>query len=508
MGQQKEENENKGVELINSIDYFRGLRIYERSIRYHDDCCFFVMKEGSEKFLILIGDTEALSRSGFKGAVMEHESQTFLKCPLSHENAEQLRSSFTFTKPELIGKVNSYGLGDRLGNAGAAHLRAIRNSGFKPVLAQQSIRELERTRRSGEDVLDAASWAVFQEGYTDGFGADADHLKTTDDIDRMVKAGFTMFTIDPGDYVVNEALTMMKDDLLNSYKGLPWRDLNSDPGEGLSHYCKPVSLHNGFSLNPAKEEVMRGMVKYGGVMVHTKRMANYLEETYPDHPAEFELSVDETDQPTTPFEHYLIASELNRLGVKLVSLAPRFYGDFEKGIDFKGDLEAFRKDYEQHLAIAEQFGGYKLSIHSGSDKFSVYEAIGSIRSGAVHVKTAGTSYLEALRTIAQADPGLFREILNFSLKRFDEDKRTYHISANPELIPDPDRVSDSDLPAYLNDNHARQVLHVAYGSVLAETGAEKSGFKKRLMRSLSEHEEIYEKNLTEHFIKHIKPFDL
>ena len=508
MGHKKEEKEKKGVELINSIDYFRGLRIYEQSIRYKDDCCFFVMKEGLEKFLILIGDAEALSRSGFQGAVMEHESQTFLKCPLTHENTGQLRSSFKFTKPVLIGNVNSYGLGDRLGNAGAAHLKAIRNSGFKPVLAQQSIRELERTRRSGEDVLDAASWAVFQEGYTDGFGADADHLKTTDDIDRMVKAGFTMFTIDPGDYVVNEALTMGKNDLMNSYSGLPWKDLNSDPGEGLSHYCKPVSLNHGFSLNPAKEEVMRGMVKYGGVMVHTKRMANYLKETYPDHPAEFELSVDETDQPTTPFEHYLIASGLNRLGAKLVSLAPRFYGDFEKGIDYKGNLEAFRKDYEQHLAIAEQFGGYKLSIHSGSDKFSVYEAIGSLQSGAVHVKTAGTSYLEALRTIAQTDPGLFREILNFSLKRFDEDKRTYHISANPELIPDPDSVGDHELHAFLNDNHARQVLHVAYGSVLTEAGAEKRGFKKRLMKSLSEHEEIYEKNLREHFIKHIKPFDL
>jgi len=508
MGQQKEEKENKGVELINSIDYFRGLRIYEQSIRYKDDCCFFVMKEGLEKFLILIGDEKALSRSGFQGAIMEHESQTFLKCPLTHENAEQLRSSFKFTKPVLIGKASSYGLGDRLGNAGAAHLKAIRNSGFKPVLAQQSIRELERTRRTGEDVLDAASWAAFQEGYTDGFGADADHLKTTDDIDRMVKAGFTMFTIDPSDYVVNEALTMGKDDLLDSYNGLPWEDLNSDPGERLSHYSKPVRLNNGFLLNPAKEDVMRGMVKYGDVIVHTKKMVRYLLKTYPEHPAEFELSVDETDQPTTLFEHYLIAAELCRLGVAVVSLAPRFCGDFEKGIDYRGDLNTFRKEYEMHLAIAESFGGYKLSIHSGSDKFSVYEVIGELKSGSVHVKTAGTSYLEALRTIAEVDPDLFRDILKFSLKRFNEDKKTYHISANPVQITDPDSVSGRRLPAFLDDNHARQVLHVAYGSVLTEAGAEKRGFKKRLMKSLSEYEEIYEKNLREHFIKHIKPFDL
>jgi hypothetical protein len=248
------------------------------------------------------------------------------------------------------------------------------------------------------------------------------------------------------------------------------------------------------------------MVKYGSVIIHTKMMVQYLKKSYPNHPAEFELSVDETDQPTSPFEHYLIASELKRLGIDLISLAPRFYGDFEKGIDYKGDLETFRKEYELHIAIAKELGGYKLSIHSGSDKFSIYEVIGSLRSGTVHVKTAGTSYVEALRTIAQVKPNLFREILKYSLKRFDVDKKTYHISANPELIPDPHSVGDQELPEFLDDNHARQVLHVAYGSVLTGAGAEKKQFKQRLMSALSNHEEKYEKNLEEHFIKHIKPF--
>lgn len=217
--------------------------------------------------------------------------------------------------------------------------------------------------------------------------------------------------------------------------------------------------------------------------------------------------MDETEQPTTPFEHYLIAAEMNRLGIDLVSLAPRFCGDFEKGIDFKGDLEQFREEYELHLAIAEKFGGYKMSIHSGSDKFSVYEVIGSLDSGGVHVKTAGTSYLEALRTIAQADPTLFREILLFSLSRFEEDKKTYHISADLSLIPDPNGLEDDELPPLLNDNHARQVLHVAYGSVLSGTYPEAETFKERLMNSLADHEDIYEENLVHHFIKHLKPFN-
>lgn len=507
MSNQKEKN-RKPAHCKEALSYFDNVHIYDRSLHYHDGYCFFMLKDGLDKFLILMSDEVDLGNSGFEGIIVEIKSQKFLKCRLNHRNAIVLRSTFDFTNPVLIGKVDSYGLGDRLGNAGPAHLKAIQNSDFKPVLAQQSIRELKRTKRTAAEVLDAASWAVFQEGFREGFGADADHLKTTDDIDRMVEAGFTMFTIDPSDYVVNEAVDMNVDELQKRYKKLPWDDLGVQPDVHLAHYFKTSSpLQNGKILNPSEKEVLTGMVKYGNVIVYTKRMADYLKETYPDHPAEIELSVDETDQPTTPFEHYLIAAEMNRLGIELVSLAPRFCGDFEKGIDFKGDLDQFREEYELHLAIADKFGGYKLSIHSGSDKFSVYEVIGALDLGAVHVKTAGTSYLEAVRTIAQVNPDLFREILSFSLTRFEEDKKTYHISADVKLIPDPDELEDDELVQLLDDNHTRQVLHVAYGSVLAGNASEENKFKQRLMQSLAENEDIYEENLEKHFIKHLKPFN-
>ncbi len=75
-----------------------------------------------------------------------------------------------------------------------------------------------------------------------------------------------------------------------------------------------------------------------------------------------------------------MASELKRLGVKIVSLAPRFIGDFEKGIDYKGDIELFKEEYLKHVKISEYFGSYKISLHSGSDKFGVYKAIGSIKA--------------------------------------------------------------------------------------------------------------------------------
>src|SRR5690606_34105975 len=108
--------------------------------------------------------------------------------------------------------------------------------------------------------------------------------------------------------------------------------------------------------------------------------------------------VDETSYPTKLVEHAYVALELRRLGVEVVSLAPRFVGRFEKGVDFRaddsGDLAELTRTLAGHAGIARALGPYKLSLHSGSDKFSVYPAIAEATGGLVHLKTAGTSYLE------------------------------------------------------------------------------------------------------------------
>ena len=129
-----------------------------------------------------------------------------------------------------------------------------------------------------------------------------------------------------------------------------------------------------------------------------------------------------------------MASELNRLGVKIVSLAPRFIGDFEKGIDYKGDIELFKKEYLKHVKISEYFGSYKISLHSGSDKFGVYKAIGSLKRGYTHVKTAGTSYLEAIKVVAFAEPKEFRKILDFARIEYEKEKESYHVSAELKML--------------------------------------------------------------------------
>ncbi len=105
-----------------------------------------------------------------------------------------------------------------------------------------------------------------------------------------------------------------------------------------------------------------------------------------------------------------------------MGLAPRFVGDFEKGIDYKGDLKAFESCLAEHVQIAKDYGPYKISVHSGSDKFSIYPIVGRVTGGQFHLKTAGTSYLEALRVVARFEPALMRDIIAFCRERYKIDK--------------------------------------------------------------------------------------
>jgi hypothetical protein len=100
------------------------------------------------------------------------------------------------------------------------------------------------------------------------------------------------------------------------------------------------------------------------------------------------VSVDETENPTSVAEHIYIAGELGRLGVRWVSLAPRFVGEFEKGVDYIGDIELFEKEFARHAAVAKRLGPYKLSLHSGSDKFSIYPITARLKSWLVSWMTS------------------------------------------------------------------------------------------------------------------------
>jgi hypothetical protein len=445
----------------------------------------------------------------FEGRTEGDTNGTVLVGPPSARNAAGLRGRLDWLRPRPLGTATSAGLGDRLGLATPGHVRAVRSAGgagLRPIFAQQSIREMSRTGRTPIEVMDDATWGVFGEGWREGVGADADHLKTPEDIDGCLAAGFSFFTIDPGDHVDSSADSADAGALRAAVAALPWPELE-DTEDGLrTRHLERTVVVEGHELRFDEVTLLRAAAKYGRAVAHVARMDRHLRRAAGTREVELEVSVDETETPTTPAEHFWVASELRRLGVAWVSLAPRFVGRFEKGVDYIGDLDELEADLAAHAAIARRLGPYKLSLHSGSDKFSVYPIAARQTRGLVHLKTAGTSYLEALRTVAALDPGLFREIYAFARDRYETDRASYHVSARLDRAPGVDEVPESGLASLLEQFDAREILHVTFGSVLTEP-ADAGGFRFRseLLGLLTAHPEAYARNLETHFTRHLRP---
>ncbi|MBP6820721.1 MAG: hypothetical protein KA368_04225 [Acidobacteria bacterium] len=487
------------------LDEISGQQVYSRSITAIDKAIFFLARDGEQKSLGVISADLQLHRK-FVGDTVEivlgNQALMLTLAETSAANAAVMRSILPFLTPTVLGLKKSAGCGDRLGLATPGHIRAIRNSTMAPILAQQSIRENFRTGRTPQQVMDEAVWGIFQEGWRDGFGADADHLKNTDDIDSCAAAGFTFYTIDPGEHVDNEANTAPVDVLKPKVAALDWAALETTWAATQAALGGNINLGS-FTVTISEEDLLRSAAKYGRVVAHTVRMYRHLETVMAGKAFELEMSVDETETVTTLAEHIYIAHELKRLGVKWVSLAPRYVGDFEKGVDYIGDLAEFEKSFAQHLAVSQTFGPYKLSLHSGSDKFSVYPIASRVAGELVHLKTAGTSYLEALRAIGKVNPSLFRDIVAFAKERYPIDRASYHVSAEVEKMANVDELANAELTSLLDDFHAREILHVTFGSVLHH-----ADFREPFFATLRRNEGVYYDMLEIHFGKHFAPFDV
>ena len=486
----------------------RFAKLIPASFAVRDTCAFWMQPHNGSAELVILAPTTHPLLDLFAGRLSPlGEGQTLLQCTKSHPNARVLRQTFEELTPRPIGLSTSAGTGDRLGLATPGHVRAFRAAGrgIVPIFAQQSIREMQRTGRSPDDVMTDATWGAFEAGWRLPVGADADHLKTPEDVDVCAAAGFSFYTVDPSAHVDGAADVEAPDIIRKKVEALPWTALECTRADLVTRYvARSVALESR-SLTLDEPSVLRAAAKYGRAVAHVAAIHRHLAGK--GIPFELEVSVDETDTPTSHVEHVYVASELRRLGVTWVSLAPRFVGRFEKGVDYIGDVASFERDVAGHAEIARALGPYKLSIHSGSDKFAIYPAAARETRGMVHLKTAGTSYLEALHTVAAIDPALFRSIYQFARDRYPLDRASYHVSAEVSRAPEPLSQKDADLPALLDQFDAREILHVTFGSVL--TTRKPGGrllFYDDLMGLLRAFPEAYASNLERHFARHLKPF--
>jgi len=210
---------------------------------------------------------------------------------------------------------------------------------------------------------------------------------------------------------------------------------------------------------------------------------------------DFEISVDETGIDTTIPDHIFVTEYLRKNKVVFTSLAPKFPGEFEKALDYQGDIREFEKSFRRHQAVCRFFGGYRLSLHSGSDKFAVYPVIAR-NSDSMHVKTAGTSWLQAARALAVKEPGFYRKIHRCAVENIAVDRVGYVIHLDPDRIPALDSVPDEKLPDLFDQPDCRQLIHITYGSIL-------KNHRPELYALLYRNEEEHYRQVSSHLNRHL-----
>lgn len=363
--------------------------------------------------------------------------------------------------PSVMKEGPIFGMGYRSpwGFGNIIQAKVAKKYKLRVMLAQQSAREIKRTHRSFREVVECASISAREAGLDAPWGADGDHLKTESDLKEAAAAGCTHFTYDVSDELKrgSRAVTDKVNDFYFITKGL----------------------------------------KGGGDFT-------------------CEISLDETEGTTALEDIVLIQENLKKNGVIIDEIAPRFPGYFEKGIDYYWKIEGGKKlkdtaEFEKYLKGLEVLSGklgFRVSVHSGSDKFMLYPIIRRILKDNYHLKTAGTYYLEELKIIARHNTSLFSDILGFSLERFRKDRATYELSADMAGIPDIAGLSAQEMSRLLVSGYGsddlRQVLHVTYGSVLSELKEDGSyRFADRMKDVLSENIGEYAVELENHILRHL-----
>ena len=385
---------------------------------------------------------------------------------------------------KLLGKY-SFGIGDRFSHEGKAQLSAITEAykkygiDFVPVW-NKSNREHQIVNTEPMDTRREADEAVNALGFGKPYFVDADHININN-VDRFIDAS-DFFTIDVADYIGKPA--SKESTAQFTEKNLKYTGDLIIPG-----------IEEAFKVDRSLIEMMAG--KYLFAVQEAGRIYRHIAQKKGQDNFVTEVSMDEVDIPQTPIEIFFILSALALEGVPAQTIAPKFTGRFNKGVDYVGDTAQFEKEFREDLLVIDyaikEFHlpeGLKLSIHSGSDKFSIYPIMGRLirqYNKGIHIKTAGTTWLEENIGLALADNEaleLAKKIAISALGRMEELCIPYAtvIDINPANLPSAEQIAswngteyaralrhNQDDPLYNPD--FRQLVHVSY-KIAAELGDE------------------------------------
>jgi hypothetical protein len=409
----------------------------------------------------------------------------------------------------VLGKY-SIGVGDRFAHQAKAQLRAFQmlaKEGVNVVpVWNKSNREHTFIGSEPQSVFEAGKAAVQALGWTQSWHVDADHIRL-DTVDRFIPYS-DFFTIDVADSIGKPA---------------PESSVRAfvDRHPELVGTVKIDGIHQPFSTSPS--DIERVAAKYLLAVQDAGVIYRHIAETKGESNMIAEVSMDETDAPQTPSELLVILAALADEKIRLQTIAPKFTGRFNKGVDYVGDLVQFEKEFNDDLAVvAHAVATYglpanlKLSVHSGSDKFSLYPIIrrACAKTGAgMHLKTAGTTWLEELIGLAEAGGdglSLAKEIYGYALEHVEELCAPYAsvIDIDRSKLPAASVVNQwsgpklasvmRHIPGHPDFNlHVRQLLHVSF-KLAAKAG-------NRFTDLLKANEEIVAKQVTENiFERHMR----
>lgn len=390
-----------------------------------------------------------------------------------------------------IGKY-SFGLGDRFGHQGAAQLRAIVEAGKKGIditpVWNKSNREHMIIGTEPGDVRIEADTVTANAGFSLPYFVDADHINL-DTVDRFIESS-DFFTIDVASYIGKRA-----------------------PGEETGKFVERAERYGEIripgmekALTCTPDQLSDIAEKY--LFAATKAAEIYRKILSLKGSDDFvtEVSMDEVPLPQTPVELFYILMMLGDLRIPVQTIAPKFTGRFNKGVEYAGDPLIFASEFESDLLVIKKAvsefglpGNLKISVHSGSDKFAIYPHIGSLikkHDAGIHVKTAGTTWLEEVIGLAGSGGealAFVKEIYIHALEKIDELCAPYAdvIDINREALPSTAEVASWDSsrfaaslthipgnPGFSPD--MRQLIHVAYKLAAIE--------KERYFRLLDENE--------------------
>lgn len=414
-----------------------------------------------------------------------------------------------FMKPPLTLGKYSLGMGDRFAHQAKAQLRACQMAAqigidVTPVW-NKSNREHTIIGSDPASTKTAAERAVSELNWSQPYHIDADHIRL-ETVDRFIPH-CDFFTIDVADSIGQAADPAAVSAFVDRHPEL----IGTIAIHGIN---RPFQIQRS-DVQQIASKYLLATQEAGRIYRHiARRKQAFITE----------VSMDETDRPQTPPELLVILAALADEQIPVQTIAPKFTGRFNKGVDYVGDLRQFETEFNEDLAvIAHSINAYglpdnlKLSVHSGSDKFSIYtpirRALARFNAG-VHLKTAGTTWLEELIGLAESDGDgleLAKEIYTSALEHIDELCAPYSTVIDIDRIQLPsattvaDWTSDQFVNALRHDPsaptfnpHFRQLLHVGF-KIAAKKGS-------RYLNALKDHESAVARNVTANlFERHIQP---